>query len=353
MVIYCHNISMNSSVGTLPTPSTYTRILLQRLPAQAPALLAGTGLTKETVLHMPTITVAQQLQVFRNAKLVVNRADWALDFGKQLNINSHGPLGFAALSAPTLGEGMEVLGRFARIRAPNLSFQTRQSENRLFFEIDTGLWPQEDLAPSIVEIVLQITAAYVEAVIGHQVAQATLMFMSPPPPHAALYADYFHARCEFNAPVNAYVLAANLGSLPCPLHDEKSYRTALIRCRETLDALLGPDDVVTRVRHLLASHFDQLSTGGEARTLPQLGDLANALCVSQRTLIRQLAAQGSSFRQLLEEEQRDVAGKLLAQARYSIGEIGVLLGYGDAANFGRAFRRMYGVSPGQYRRRPV
>ena len=49
--------------------------------------------------------------------------------------------------------------------------------------------------------------------------------------------------------------------------------------------------------------------------------------------------------------ERDLACQLLNDARYSVNEIGTLLGYGDAANFGRAFRRMTGISPGQYRRR--
>lgn len=59
---------------------------------------------------------------------LANRADWALAFGQQLNINSHGPLGFGALSAPTLRDGLDMLGHFARIRAPaacGLSTSTR------------------------------------------------------------------------------------------------------------------------------------------------------------------------------------------------------------------------------------
>ncbi len=342
---------MKPSIGMLPTPSTYTRILLQRLPEQATAFLAGTGLTLDAVLREPTITVVQQLQVFRNVKATAERADWALDFGRQLNISSHGPLGFAALSAPTLGEGMEVLARFARIRGPNFGFHIRQCDDRLLFEVDTGLWPQEDLAPSLLEIVLQVITAYFETVIGQRVSEATLMFTSPPPPHAALYADYFLPRCEFNAPVNAFALDAKLGSLPCPLHDEKSYRASLIRCREALDALLGPGDMVNRVRNLLTSHFDQLSTGvsGDEHALPRLKDVASKLCVSPRTLTRQLADQNTSFRQLLEQEQRELACKLLTQQLYSVGEISALLGYSDVTNFDRAFRRMNRMSPSQFR----
>ena len=343
---------MRSSVGTLPTPGTYTRILLQRLPEQASALLADTGLTLEAVLRAPNIKVVQQLQIIRNAKAMANRDDWALDFGRRLDINTHGPLGFAALSAPTLGEGLEVLAQFASIRGPNFAYQLRTSAGRLVFEIDTSLWPQEDLAPWLIEIVMQVITSYFEAVIGPRVAEATLTFRSPPPPHAALYASYFASSCEFDAPANSLSLDAALGSMPCPLYDEKTYRTSLIRCREALDALTSRGDVVTRVQNLLASHFDQLRTGSEdgAQAQPRLEDLASTLCVSPRTLIRQLATHGASFRHLLEQEQRALACKLLQQSQHSVSEIGALLGYSDVTNFDRAFRRQHGMSPSQFRK---
>ena len=347
----CHNCAMTSSIGAMPTPSTYTRILLQRLPEQAVALLADTGLTLDSVLRAPTITVVQQLQVLRNVKAAAKRDDWALDFGRQLDINAHGPLGFAALSAPTLGEGMAVLTQFAPIRGPNFAYQLRHIGDRLFLEIDTSGWPQDDLAPWLIEILLQVITSYFEAVIGPRVAEATLTFKTPPPPHADAYEKYFLPRCEFNAPANGFSLDASLGSLPCPLYDEKSYRALLIRCREALDVLKHPGDMVSRVQNLLSSHFDQLVAGaeGEHRSLPRQQDMASKLCVSPRTLIRQLAAKGTSFRQLLEQEQSALACKLLQQAQHSVSEIGVLLGYSDVTNFDRAFRRLHGMSPSKFR----
>ena len=179
-----------------------------------------------------------------------------------------------------------------------------------------------------------------------------MLIASPAPPHQARFPEFFHAPCAFDAPYNAFTIPADLCPLPSVMYDEKSYRASLITCRELLDALLQPSDIRTRVRHLLASHFDQIDLSKKTLTLPRQEDLAKALCVSKRTMIRALAAQGTSFRALVADQQRDAACKLLQDARYSVSEIGVLLGYGDAANFGRAFTRMMGVAPGQYRRNP-
>ena len=341
---------MDANIAKLPTPSTYTRILLQRWPEHAEALLHDSALTAPMLAQTQTITVAQQLQIFNNAMHLDTRANWALDFGEHLDISSHGPLGFAALSAPTLGDGLDVLAQFARTRAPYIKYQRREIDQRIALQVEAAC-PLGELERPLIEIILYVFQSFVEVVLGQRVSESIVTLQGPPPAHVALYANYFHAPCIFNSSSNAFALPAGLCALPSLLYDERSYRIALIRCREALDALLRRDDMSTRVRHLLASHYDQISAGGLTLTLPRQEDMAKTLCVSKRTLIRQLASQGTSFRQLVSDQQRDTACKLLTQARYSVSEIGTLLGYGDAANFGRAFSRMTGMSPGQYRRK--
>ena len=100
-----------------------------------------------------------------NAQNIASRPDWALALGNQLNVNSHGALGFAALSAPTLGESLETLAAFARIRAPYLSFKFEQLQDRLYFtvvpEFELG-----QLEIALNEIVLQIVDSLITVVLG-------------------------------------------------------------------------------------------------------------------------------------------------------------------------------------------
>ncbi len=341
---------MSRQIGLLPTPSTYTRLLLQRWPAAAQPLLRDTGLNADDLPGRPSITVDQQIQVFRNARALAGRPDWALDFGQQLNINSHGPLGFAALSAPNLGEGLDVFGRFARIRAPYVLLSAHETDEHIALSIDTRIYPLADMTLPVLEIVLQVARSYIDAVIGVDAVDVQLHLRQSPPSYADRYPDYFRMPCQFNAEYDGISLPAALKALPCPLHDENTYRASVLRCREALDGVLSPDDVAARASHWLAAYFEHLASGESSATQPQLTELARALCVSPRTLIRQLADRDTSFSELRNTQQLETACKLLADARYTAGEIGLRLGYGDAANFGRAFRRMTGMSPGQYRR---
>ena len=174
---------MQIPLAALRTPSTYTRLLLRRWPAETDALLAGTGLTAAAVSHAPHITAEQQLQVLGNARRLSGRPDWALEFGRQLNIHSHGPLGFAALSAPTLGEGLDVLAQFARIRSPYVNVESLRTDQHLVLKFDTGLYPLESNELPTIEILLQVAMSFADAVLGGS-AVDTSLWISQPPPHA-------------------------------------------------------------------------------------------------------------------------------------------------------------------------
>ena len=84
----------------------------------------------------------------------------------------------------------------------------------------------------------------------------------------------------------------------------------------------------------------------------QVDTVAETLAVSRRSLQRGLAEQGLSYSQLLTEVRTRHAADLLAGADdRSVAEIAFDLGYTDASNFTRAFRRQTGLSPQAFRER--
>ncbi|MEC8429311.1 MAG: helix-turn-helix transcriptional regulator, partial [Pseudomonadota bacterium] len=82
---------------------------------------------------------------------------------------------------------------------------------------------------------------------------------------------------------------------------------------------------------------------------PELGELAERMHVTSRTLIRRLKRDGTTYKQILEQLRRRYATELLLRTDLTAAAISELLGYGEPANFGRAFRRWYGTSPNQWR----
>jgi AraC-like DNA-binding protein len=102
----------------------------------------------------------------------------------------------------------------------------------------------------------------------------------------------------------------------------------------------GPDNLVQRVRALLT-----LGPGG----FPALLDVSSKLFISSRTLKRKLQEAGTSFQQLLDEQRRRAALRLLENPELGIQRIAELLGYKDPPSFTRAFQRWCGKTPSQAR----
>jgi two-component system response regulator YesN len=61
---------------------------------------------------------------------------------------------------------------------------------------------------------------------------------------------------------------------------------------------------------------------------------------------------GLGFRAYLRHLRLSKAADLLMGTDLSVGQIADAVGYGDASQFAKSFKRMYGVSPSRYRAVP-
>jgi AraC-like DNA-binding protein len=76
----------------------------------------------------------------------------------------------------------------------------------------------------------------------------------------------------------------------------------------------------------------------EPYEVPSLEDVAASRNVSVRTLRRQLAGEGTSFRALMDDVRKAIAEELLTRDM-TITEVAHRLDFADAASFIRAFKR--------------
>ena len=78
--------------------------------------------------------------------------------------------------------------------------------------------------------------------------------------------------------------------------------------------------------------------------------MAEMLGVSRRTLLRGLKDEGITYQRLVERVRFDAARRMLKDESTSLKEIAFELGYSGTNNFGRAFLRLSGMTPLEYRR---
>jgi AraC-like DNA-binding protein len=77
--------------------------------------------------------------------------------------------------------------------------------------------------------------------------------------------------------------------------------------------------------------------------------IAKAVFMSARTLRRKLAAEGTSYSQLLDAVRSELAKQYVADGARSLSEITFLLGFSELSAFSRAFKRWTGQTPSAFR----
>jgi AraC-like DNA-binding protein len=108
--------------------------------------------------------------------------------------------------------------------------------------------------------------------------------------------------------------------------------------------LLNEGETVSYKLELLLKEI--IGVGGICPTIKLMSELCDT---SARTLHRQLKDSGSSYQNILDRVRLKHAYERLSGSDLSIKELAYSLGYSGPNNFIRAFRRLSGVSPTQYR----
>ena len=101
-----------------------------------------------------------------------------------------------------------------------------------------------------------------------------------------------------------------------------------------------PDCFTDCVSEVISTQF----SGG----YPDIDLVAESIGLNARTFQRRLAADGVSYRELVDRYRYQLAKRLLTEGKLGCTEVAFELGYNEAGSFSRAFLRWAGVSPRQY-----
>lgn len=154
------------------------------------------------------------------------------------------------------------------------------------------------------------------------------------------YERVFRCPVHFNQPMNALVFP--LAHLDAPLlHSNSAMRDVLESHARFLESRQTEPDFLGNARSILKTMV--------MRGKPSRSELANALGMSSRHLLRRLNVEGTSYRALLDELREEMARKLLLDSNESIEAIAHRLQYTESQSFIRWFKACHGMTPSQFR----
>ncbi|QXQ12577.1 AraC family transcriptional regulator [Skermania piniformis] len=287
------------------------------------------------------VSARQELTAIGNLLTATNdRAGLGLDVGSRYHLTTYGIWGFALLSSPTLRVAVDLGLRYLDLTFAFSRVVVREPDGAIRLVLDTP-----DIPARFARFAVERDAAAM-MVIQHDLFRApvpstAVRFAFPPPDDVQRYAEVFGVVPEFEAAENVVEMSSEYLDLPLPQANAHTGALAQAQCRDLLQRRRTRGGLAGQVCDLIRS---------EPATPPNAERIAAALHVSSRTLRQRLAAEGTSFRELLDEIREQLAEEMLADG-LTVAEIAERLGYAEVSSLSQAFRRWKGVSPRAYRSR--
>lgn len=254
-------------------------------------------------------------------------------------------LDYAVRTAPDLLGALQRLARYNRLVHDIATFRVIDEGTRVTVEhgfAPPGLSPCRHAS----DFTLASLPAVAAQMCGERVGVLAVQLAHPAPADVQPYVDTFGVVPRFGAAVSALVFDAERLRRPLPQADAGLSRIVTAHA-ERLLAERAPADG----GHATAARVARLVGERIANGPPALRDIARVLHLSERSLQRQLEAEGTRFSVLVEQVRRDLALRYLADHRLALGEVAYLLGYAEPSPFHRAFKRWTGMTPAEARLR--
>jgi AraC-like DNA-binding protein len=305
------------------------------------ALLAGFDLPSDTLGDpRARVPVPTMVALLERARALTGEPALGAYIGLQTRATLYGSVGFALASAPTVREAIDISVRYGKVitTALGVRFRVERQTASLILDEHADFGSVRDIVVMATLVAWWKVSA---ALTARDLTTSCADFALPEPSYHERLA-MTSLRMRFGRPMHRLTFDARSLDLPYIMPDPVALTLAREQCERELESLgMTRGELTARVRALIPN------PGGGFRTLEEV---AAAMSRSPRTLKRQLATIGLSFSGLRDSEFRERAIALLRLPDLSVPQIADRLGYSNATNFERAFRRCTSSSPAGWRR---
>jgi len=311
--------------------------LIRELGSDPAPMIAAAGLSPDALDHCDgRVEYASLVQLLQLAARDTKCAHLGLLAGRMWQLSDLGLVGELARNCVTVGEALETL----------TVYQHLNSGGGMAFLIENGATVDVGYAiyhfhvsgtDQMYDCVMSASINYLRELCGPLWSPSEVLLPHSMAVDIGPYRRIAKAPVRSDAEFSAIRFPRHWLKRPVPGSDATRYRLAIHQANQ-MDAGELIERVVRAVRTLL------LHGKGSGN------DVANMLAMHRRTLNRQLKAQGTTFRELLDQVRFDAARQLLGESDISLDDIAATLGYAGVSPFMRTFRRWADTTPDRWRR---
>lgn len=273
------------------------------------------------------------------AALTANHPDLWFDVGLRYRSLKYGALGLAMMTARTLADALQIACGYQALTYSMLHYRYAAASNGACALIgDTGGVPA-----ALHDFTQHRDLGAIRTLIGDLTAGAPVLervtVAALPPCNWDAVRHHFSCPVEFDADQTQWIFMPGAADRPLPLSDPDLQLLYSAHCRKQLNHAQSDAPLAHRLAVLLGgAHF--LSAGEAARRL----------ALSERTLHRRLAEEGTRFSTVIDDARYRRARELLADRRKTIETIAFDVGFAEPSSFSRAFKRWSGMAALEFRK---
>ncbi|MDO6823751.1 AraC family transcriptional regulator [Marinobacter sp. 1_MG-2023] len=252
-----------------------------------------------------------------------------------------GIAGLAGESSSTAGAAAQTIIRYSLLTSRNSRGTPKaEPENRRlqFYSIR----PYNAFNYFVVDSVLSAWTQFLRSVTGQWDVLERVTIEYPSRGLDEMFEGWFHCPVQFGAAMNSVTVRQEVWNQGTVQAQPAMHEKLIQICDAEIQEIQRGWTTGDRVRRLLTPLFR-----GET---PSLETIASRLGVTPWTLQRQLSSENTGFRELVDSTRKQLARDYIRETETSLSEIAWLLGFSNPAALHKAYRRWFGLSPGEHRK---
>lgn len=313
--------------------------LVSELGGDAQRLIAACGLSPSTLAnpdHIIPFGLGARLLHLAAAELQCPH--FGLLLGQRQDLALLGPIGFLMQHSPDVRSALANLLRYMHLHVEGASARVALEDRLVEFSYRI-LIPGVLGAEQVYGVCMANEFRFMQMLCGRDWRPAAVHFCFRAPPDETPFRGFFGAPVRFDQPASAVYFPAH--------YLERRISSA--------------DPALAEILQRYVSQIESRHSGDFAgqlrsviRTLLPTGSctadrVAGLFSMHRRTLHRLLAADGTTFEQVMDTMRHEIALQMLEQSDMKLAQLADMLGYHELSSFNRAFRRWAGMAPGEWR----
>lgn len=294
-----------------------------------PALLEDSNyrVLHEKLLHM--WEVAAQLS---------GDANFGLNLALQVPSAPFNVVGYLAMTSKNLRELCEGLQKYMRIFTDKGTVTTIEKGDvtKICIDLTGGLQSNRhhtDFWQTYLYKLLNFN-------IGWTIPIKVAAFGHKKPADITMYEKIYQSELKFDQPQNFLSFSSVYLDYETISSDAAMHKFHETQAIQHLHALTE-DGIVNKVKRVIMEYLPANDI--------ELQCVAKKLNLTARTVQRNLANDGTTFKTILDQARKDYTLREIGNMKFSISELAFRLGYQDLSSFYRAFKRWTGMTPIDYR----